>query len=201
MKITVVGTGYVGLVTGACLAEMGNHVLCLDVDTDKIAALRQGVIPIYEPNLEDMVRRNAAAQRLEFTTDTDRAVAHGTLQFIAVGTPPDEDGSADLRHVIAAAEAIGARMTDYKVVIDKSTVPVGTAERVREVVAAALARRGVAVDFAVVSNPEFLKEGAAVNDFMRPDRVVIGADDERAVLLMRALYSPYVRNRDRVLVM
>ena len=201
MKITVVGTGYVGLVTGACLAEMGNHVLCLDVDTEKIAALRQGVIPIYEPNLEDMVRRNAAAQRLEFTTDTDRAVAHGTLQFIAVGTPPDEDGSADLRHVIAAAEAIGARMTDYKVVIDKSTVPVGTAERVREVVAAALARRGVAVDFAVVSNPEFLKEGAAVNDFMRPDRVVIGADDERAVLLMRALYSPYVRNRDRVLVM
>ena len=201
MKITVVGTGYVGLVTGACLAEMGNHVLCLDVDTDKIAALRQGVIPIYEPNLEDMVRRNAAAQRLEFTTDTDRAVAHGTLQFIAVGTPPDEDGSADLRHVIAAAEAIGARMTDYKVVIDKSTVPVGTAERVREVVAAALARRGVAVDFAVVSNPEFLKEGAAVNDFMRPDRVVIGADDERAVLLMRALYSPSVRNRDRVLVM
>ncbi len=201
MKITVVGTGYVGLVTGACLAEMGNHVLCLDVDTDKIAALRQGVIPIYEPNLEDMVRRNAAAQRLEFTTDTDRAVAHGTLQFIAVGTPPDEDGSADLRHVIAAAEAIGARMTDYKVVIDKSTVPVGTAERVREVVAAALARRGVAVDFAVVSNPEVLKEGAAVNDFMRPDRVVIGADDERAVLLMRALYSPYVRNRDRVLVM
>ena len=201
MKITVVGTGYVGLVTGACLAEMGNHVLCLDVDTDKIAALRQGVIPIYEPNLEDMVLRNAAAQRLEFTTDTDRAVAHGTLQFIAVGTPPDEDGSADLRHVIAAAEAIGARMTDYKVVIDKSTVPVGTAERVREVVAAALARRGVAVDFAVVSNPEFLKEGAAVNDFMRPDRVVIGADDERAVLLMRALYSPYVRNRDRVLVM
>ena len=201
MKITVVGTGYVGLVTGACLAEMGNHVLCLDVDTDKIAALRQGVIPIYEPNLEDMVRRNAAAQRLEFTTDTDRAVAHGTLQFIAVGTPPDEDGSADLRHVIAAAEAIGARMTDYKVVIGKSTVPVGTAERVREVVAAALARRGVAVDFAVVSNPEFLKEGAAVNDFMRPDRVVIGADDERAVLLMRALYSPYVRNRDRVLVM
>ena len=201
MKITVVGTGYVGLVTGACLAEMGNHVLCLDVDTDKIAALRQGVIPIYEPNLEDMVRRNAAAQRLEFTTDTDRAVAHGTLQFIAVGTPPDEDGSADLRHVIAAAEAIGARMTDYKVVIDKSTVPVGTAERVREVVAAALARRGVAVDFAVVSNPEVLKEGAAVNDFMRPDRVVIGADDERAVLLMRALYSPSVRNRDRVLVM
>ncbi len=201
MKITVTGTGYVGLVTGACLAEMGNHVLCLDVDADKIALLNAGEIPIHEPNLAEVVRRNAAAQRLEFTTDADRAVAHGTLQFIAVGTPPGEDGSADLRHVLAAAATIGERMTDYKVVIDKSTVPVGTAERVREVVRAALQRRGVVVDFAVVSNPEFLKEGAAVEDFMRPDRVVIGADDERAVLLMRALYAPYVRNRDRVLVM
>ncbi len=201
MKITVTGTGYVGLVTGACLAEMGNHVLCLDVDADKIALLNAGKIPIHEPHLADVVRRNAAAQRLEFTTDADRAVAHGTLQFIAVGTPPGEDGSADLRHVLAAAATIGERMTDYKVVIDKSTVPVGTAERVREVVRAALQRRGVVVDFAVVSNPEFLKEGAAVEDFMRPDRVVIGADDERAVLLMRALYAPYVRNRDRVLVM
>jgi UDPglucose 6-dehydrogenase len=201
MKITVVGTGYVGLVTGACLAEMGNHVLCLDVDARKIEVLNAGGIPIHEPGLQEVVQRNAAAKRLEFTTDVDRAVAHGTLQFIAVGTPPDEDGSADLQYVVAAARAIGERMTDYKVVIDKSTVPVGTAEKVRAAIDAALAARGVEVDYAVVSNPGFLMEGAAVNDFMRPDRVVIGADDERAILLMRALYAPYVRNRDRVLVM
>ncbi|HEU4460738.1 MAG TPA: UDP-glucose/GDP-mannose dehydrogenase family protein [Methylibium sp.] len=201
MKITVIGTGYVGLVTGACLAEMGNHVVCLDVDAKKIETLNAGGMPIYEPGLDDIVERNAKAGRLAFTTDVDRAVAHGTLQFIAVGTPPDEDGSADLQYVLAAARAIGERMTDYKVVIDKSTVPVGTAAQVEKVVAEALARRGVKLDFAVVSNPEFLKEGAAVNDFMRPDRVVIGADDERAILLMRALYAPYVRNRDRVLLM
>ena len=201
MKITVVGTGYVGLVTGACLSEMGNHVLCLDVDPRKIDMLNTGGIPIHEPGLEEVVQRNAEARRLEFTTDVDRAVAHGTLQFIAVGTPPDEDGSADLQYVVAAARAIGERMTDYKVVIDKSTVPVGTADKVRAAIDEALARRGVKVDYAVVSNPEFLKEGAAVNDFMRPDRVVVGADDERAVLLMRSLYAPYVRNRDRVLVM
>ena len=201
MKITVVGTGYVGLVTGACLAEMGNHVLCLDLDARKIETLNAGGIPIHEPGLEEVVQRNAAAKRLEFTTDVDRAVAHGTLQFIAVGTPPDEDGSADLQYVVAAARAIGERMTDYKVVIDKSTVPVGTADKVRAAIDAALSARGVTVEFAVVSNPEFLKEGAAVADFMRPDRVVIGADDERAILLMRSLYAPYVRNRDRVLVM
>lgn len=201
MKITVVGTGYVGLVTGACLAEMGNHVLCLDVDARKIDVLNNGGIPIHEPGLEEVVQRNAAAKRLEFTTDVDRAVAHGTLQFIAVGTPPDEDGSADLQYVVAAARAIGERMTDYKVVIDKSTVPVGTSDKVRAAIEQALAARGVKLEFAVVSNPEFLKEGAAVADFMRPDRVVIGADDERAVLLMRSLYAPYVRNRDRVLVM
>lgn len=201
MKITVIGTGYVGLVTGACLAEMGNHVLCLDVDAAKIELLKSGGIPIYEPMLKDVVRRNVDAQRLEFTTDVDRGVAHGTLQFIAVGTPPGEDGAADLKDVLAAARSIGERMTDYKVVVDKSTVPVGTAERVRAAIAQAQAVRGVQIDFAVVSNPEFLKEGAAVEDFMRPDRVVIGADDERAVLLMRALYAPYVRNRDRVLVM
>ncbi|WP_421881387.1 UDP-glucose dehydrogenase family protein [Methylibium sp.] len=201
MKITVVGTGYVGLVTGACLAEMGNHVLCLDLDARKIEMLNAGGIPIHEPGLEEVVQRNAAAKRLEFTTDVDRAVAHGTLQFIAVGTPPDEDGSADLQYVVAAARAIGERMTDYKVVIDKSTVPVGTADKVRAAIDAALSARGVTVEFAVVSNPEFLKEGAAVADFMRPDRVVIGADDERAILLMRSLYAPYVRNRDRVLVM
>ena len=201
MKITVVGTGYVGLVTGACLAEMGNHVLCLDLDARKIETLNAGGIPIHEPGLEEVVQRNAAAKRLEFTTDVDRAVAHGTLQFIAVGTPPDEDGSADLQYVVAAARAIGERMTDYKVVIDKSTVPVGTSDKVRAAIEAALAARGVTLEFAVVSNPEFLKEGAAVADFMRPDRVVIGADDERAILLMRSLYAPYVRNRDRVLVM
>ncbi|WP_295640786.1 UDP-glucose/GDP-mannose dehydrogenase family protein [uncultured Methylibium sp.] len=201
MKITVIGTGYVGLVTGACLAEMGNHVVCLDVDARKIALLNGGGIPIHEPGLEEVVRRNAGAKRLEFTTDVDRAVAHGTLQFIAVGTPPGEDGSADLQYVLAAARTIGERMTDYKVVIDKSTVPVGTGEKVRATIAAALAARGLELDFAIVSNPEFLKEGAAVPDFMRPDRVVIGADDERAILLMRALYAPYVRNRDRVMVM
>ncbi|HXD07063.1 MAG TPA: UDP-glucose/GDP-mannose dehydrogenase family protein [Burkholderiaceae bacterium] len=201
MKITVVGTGYVGLVTGACLAEMGNHVLCLDLDKRKIAMLEEGGIPIHEPGLEEVVRRNVRGGRLQFTTDVDRAVAHGTLQFIAVGTPPDEDGSADLRHVLDAARSIGERMTDYKVIIDKSTVPVGTADRVRETVAKALAERDLALEFSVVSNPEFLKEGAAVADFMRPDRVVVGADDERAVYLMKALYAPFVRNHDRLLVM
>jgi UDPglucose 6-dehydrogenase len=201
MKVTVVGTGYVGLVTGACLSEFGNHVVCLDVDPRKIEILQGGGLPIHEPGLLDIVQRNVQGGRLEFTTDVDKAVAHGTLQFIAVGTPPGEDGSADLQYVLAAARAIGERMTDHKVVIDKSTVPVGTADKVREVVAESLAARGVKVDFAVASNPEFLKEGDAVNDFMRPDRVVIGADDERAVLLLRSLYAPFVRNRDRVIVM
>ena len=201
MKITIVGTGYVGLVTGACLAEMGNHVMCLDVDAQKIRTLDEGGIPIHEPGLLDMVTRNRAAGRLQFTTDVPAAVGHGTLQFIGVGTPPDEDGSADLQYVLAAARNIGRHMTDYKVVIDKSTVPVGTADRVKEVIAAELGYRGLELEFAVVSNPEFLKEGAAVEDFMRPDRIVVGADDERAVLLMRALYSPFIRNHDRLLVM
>lgn len=201
MKITVVGTGYVGLVTGACLAEMGNHVVCLDVDARKIAVLNAGGIPIHEPGLLEVVQHNAQGGRLEFTTDVDRAVAHGTLQFIAVGTPPGEDGSADLQYVLAAARAIGQRMTDYKVVIDKSTVPVGTAGKVRAEIDAALAARSLKLDFAVVSNPEFLKEGAALADFMRPDRVVIGAEDERAILLMRSLYAPFIRNRERLLVM
>jgi UDPglucose 6-dehydrogenase len=201
MKITVVGTGYVGLVTGACLAEMGNHVVCLDLDGRKIETLHDGGLTIHEPGLHDIVRRNAAAGRLEFTTDVARAVAHGTLQFIAVGTPPDEDGSADLQYVLAAARSIGRLMTDHKVIVDKSTVPVGTADQVRAAVADELRQRGVTLDFAVVSNPEFLKEGAAVDDFMRPDRVIIGADDERAVLLMRSIYAPFVRNHDRILVM
>ena len=201
MKITVVGTGYVGLVTGTCLAEMGNHVVCLDVDAAKIRVLEDGGLPIHEPGLLEMVQRNRQGGRLQFTTDVVAAVNHGTLQFIGVGTPPDGDGSADLQYVLAAARNVGRYMTDYKVVIDKSTVPVGTAERVRDAVAEELAARGIKLDFAVVSNPEFLKEGTAVADFMRPDRIIIGADDERAVLLMRALYSPFIRNHDRLVIM
>ena len=202
MKVTVIGTGYVGLVTGACLAEMGNHVVCLDVDDRKIRILNEGGIPIHEPGLEEIVARNRAAGRLQFTTDVAQAVAHGTLQFIGVGTPPDEDGSADMQYVLAAARSIGRHMTDYKVVVDKSTVPVGTADRVKAVIAEELAARGLAgSEFAVVSNPEFLKEGAAVEDCMRPDRIVVGADDERAVLLMRALYTPFMRNHDRLQLM
>ncbi|MBK8578460.1 MAG: UDP-glucose/GDP-mannose dehydrogenase family protein [Candidatus Accumulibacter sp.] len=201
MKVTVIGTGYVGLVTGACLSEMGNHVVCLDVDERKIEILNSGGIPIHEPGLEQMVSRNAAAGRLQFTTDVVAAVHHGTLQFIGVGTPPDEDGSADLQYVLAAARSIGRHMTDYKVVIDKSTVPVGTADRVRAAVHEALTERGLSMEFAVVSNPEFLKEGAAVDDFMRPDRIIVGADDERATLLMRAIYAPFSRNRDKLQLM
>jgi UDPglucose 6-dehydrogenase len=201
MKITVVGAGYVGLVTGACLSEMGNHVVCLDVDSRKIEMLRGGEVPIHEPGLAEMVQRNAAAGRLQFTTDMAAAVAHGTLQFIGVGTPPDEDGSADLQYVVAAAENIGRHMTDYKVIVDKSTVPVGTADRVRQTVADALKARGIKLEFAVVSNPEFLKEGAAVDDFMKPDRVVIGSDSERAVALMKELYSPFVRTEQPIVVM
>lgn len=201
MKVTIIGTGYVGLVTGACLAEMGNHVVCLDLDAKKIQVLNDGGIPIYEPGLKEIVQRNVAGGRLQFTTDVERAVNHGTMQFIGVGTPPDEDGSADLQYVLAAARSIGRYMTDYKVVIDKSTVPVGTADKVKAVIADELAKRGKTVDFAVVSNPEFLKEGAAVEDFMRPDRIVVGADDERSVLLMRALYAPYIRSNERLLVM
>ncbi|RQP26326.1 UDP-glucose dehydrogenase family protein [Piscinibacter terrae] len=201
MKITVIGTGYVGLVTGTCLAEMGNHVMCLDVDEKKIRILEEGGIPIHEPGLLEMVTRNRAAGRLQFTTDVIKAVNHGTLQFIGVGTPPDEDGSADLQYVLAAARNVGKHMTDYKVVINKSTVPVGTGDKVRAAVAEELKKRGSDVEFAVVSNPEFLKEGAAVEDFMRPDRIVVGGDDERAILLMRALYSPFIRNHDRLLVM
>ena len=201
MKITVIGTGYVGLVSGTCLAEVGNDVLCLDLDRNKIDILRQGGIPIYEPGLEDMVKRNVAAGRLRFTTDVEESVAHGTIQFIAVGTPPDEDGSADLQYVVAAARNIGRYMQDYKVVVDKSTVPVGTADRVRAALQEELDRRGVKFDFNVVSNPEFLKEGAAVEDFMRPDRIVVGTDDERATQLMRTLYAPFQRNHERLIVM
>ena len=201
MKITVIGSGYVGLVTGTCLAEVGNDVLCLDVDAAKIATLNAGGVPIHEPGLESLIQRNVAAGRLRFTTDADAAVAHGALQFIAVGTPPEEDGSADMQYVLAAARGIGRRMTEYKIVVDKSTVPVGTADRVRTAIAEELAARGLTTAFAVASNPEFLKEGAAVEDFMRPDRIVIGADDERAIAALRAVYAPFMRNRDRLLVM
>ena len=201
MKITMTGSGYVGLVTGACMAEVGNDVLCFDIDQARIAALQKGVVPIHEPGLTEMIRRNAAAGRLRFTPDLDQAVAHGMLQFIAVGTPSDEDGSADMSHVIAAAKGIGSRMSDYKIIVDKSTVPVGTADRVRATIAAELAARRVALQFAVVSNPEFLKEGAAIEDFMRPDRIVIGASDEYAVAVMRGVYAPFQRSHDRLLVM
>ena len=197
----MIGTGYVGLVTGTCLAEVGNDVLCLDIDAGKIDTLNRGGVPIHEPGLEPMIRRNVEAGRLSFTTDVDAAVAHGALQFIAVGTPPDEDGSADMRYVLAAARNIGQRMTGYRIIVDKSTVPVGTADRVRTAVAEELATRGAKIPFAVVSNPEFLKEGVAVEDFMRPDRVVIGADDERAIATMRTVYAPFQRNRERLLVM
>ena len=201
MKITVIGTGYVGLVSGACLAEVGNDVLCLDLDAGKIRLLEAGGMPIHEPGLLDMVARNRAAGRLRFTTDVAQAVAHGLLQFIAVGTPPDEDGSADLQYVVAAARSIGRHLDGYKVVVDKSTVPVGTADRVRAAVAAELAARGTKAEFSVVSNPEFLKEGAAVEDFMRPDRIVIGAEEARAIDLMRQLYAPFQRSHSRLIVM
>ncbi len=201
MKISIIGTGYVGLVSGTCLAELGNDVMCLDVDQGKIDMLKRGEIPIYEPGLEALVTRNVAAGRLHFTTDFAESAKHGEVQFIAVGTPPDEDGSADLQYVLAAARNIGRHMDGYRVVVDKSTVPVGTAEMVRAAVAAELAARGATFEFSVVSNPEFLKEGAAVDDFMRPDRIVIGATDERARQIMRAIYAPIQRNHERMIMM
>ncbi|MDP2810421.1 MAG: UDP-glucose/GDP-mannose dehydrogenase family protein [Rhodocyclaceae bacterium] len=203
MKITIIGTGYVGLVSGTCLAEVGNDVLCLDVDANKIRTLNEGGIPIHEPGLEGMVAKNRAAGRLRFTTDVEEAVAHGDVQFIAVGTPPDEDGSADLQYVVAAARNIGRHMSGHKVVVDKSTVPVGTADKVRAVIAGELGARGAAIGFSVASNPEFLKEGAAVEDFMKPDRIIIGADpdDARAIDLMRQIYAPFQRNHERLVVM
>ena len=201
MKITIIGTGYVGLVTGACLAELGNDVFCLDVDQRKIDILNSGGIPIHEPGLTDIVTRNRAAGRLKFSTDVAASVAHGDIQFIAVGTPPDEDGSADLQYVLAAARNIGRHMNGFKVIVDKSTVPVGTADKVRAAIDAELKARDSLGKFSVVSNPEFLKEGAAVEDFMRPDRIVIGCDDtpegQQAHTLMRKLYAPFNRNHER----
>jgi UDPglucose 6-dehydrogenase len=201
MKITVVGSGYVGLVSGACMAEVGNHVLCLDVDEAKIKILQSGGIPIHEPGLLEMVQRNVAAGRLSFTTDVKSAVEFGVVQFIAVGTPPDEDGSADLQYVVAAARNIGKYMTEYKVVVDKSTVPVGTADKVSSAIAEELASRKSDLSYSVVSNPEFLKEGAAIEDFMRPDRIIIGAEDNTAIDLMRSIYAPFQRNHERLVMM
>jgi UDPglucose 6-dehydrogenase len=201
MRVTIFGSGYVGLVTGACLADAGNHVVCIDVDAAKIERLKAGEVPIHEPGLEALIRRNAEAGRLEFTTDVVRGVAHGLYQLIAVGTPPGEDGSADLSHVLTVARSIGTHLSRYCVVITKSTVPVGTADKVYAEMTRTLAARGAEVEFDVVSNPEFLKEGAAVNDFMRPDRVVIGSGSARATELMRALYEPFIRNHDRLIVM
>jgi UDPglucose 6-dehydrogenase len=209
MKITIIGTGYVGLVTGACLAEIGHDVFCLDVDPRKIEILNSGGVPIHEPGLQEIIRRTQAAGRITFSTDVEASVAHGDVQFIAVGTPPDEDGSADLQYVLEAARNIGRTMAGFKVIVDKSTVPVGTAQRVHAVVEEELARRGLSNDaqhrFSVVSNPEFLKEGAAVDDFMRPDRIVIGIDEDepgvRARELMKRLYAPFNRNHERTLYM
>ncbi|MEO1873923.1 MAG: UDP-glucose/GDP-mannose dehydrogenase family protein [Cobetia sp.] len=201
MKITVFGTGYVGLVTGTCLADVGHDVICMDVDAAKIDGLKQGEIPIFEPGLESMVLRNVEAGRLNFTTDARQAVEHGVLQFIAVGTPPDEDGSADLKYVLAVAGTIGEHMNDYKVIIDKSTVPVGTADRVTARVAEVLAERGESVDFDVCSNPEFLKEGAALEDFTRGARIVVGTDSEKVRERMRECYAPYNRNHEKLMFM
>jgi UDPglucose 6-dehydrogenase len=207
MKITVIGTGYVGLVSGACLADLGNDVLCFDIDPKKIDLLNSGGVPIYEPGLAEVIKRNFESGRLRFTTDVVSSVAHGLVQMIAVGTPPDEDGSADLQYVLAAARNIGRYMTDYKVIVDKSTVPVGTADKVHAVIAEELKQRAIAskapqsMTYSVVSNPEFLKEGAALDDFNRPDRIVIGADDELAIKYMRKIYAPFQRNHDRLIVM
>jgi len=201
MNISVVGTGYVGLVTGACLADMGNHVFCLDLDAAKVTALNAGHVPIYEPGLESVVKRNRDAGRLSFSTDVAASVAHGVLQLIAVGTPPGGDGSADLQHVLAAARALGRHMDGYRVVVNKSTVPVGTADKVRAAIEEELSKRKTKHPFSVVSNPEFLKEGAAVEDFMRPDRIIVGSEDERATALLRELYAPFQRNHDRLMLM
>jgi UDPglucose 6-dehydrogenase len=201
MRVTVFGSGYVGLVTGVCLAEVGNDVLCIDVDQLKIDNLKKGIIPIYEPGLEDLVKDNQQAGRIKFTTDIQEAVSHGVFQFIAVGTPPDEDGAADLQYVLAVAKSIAAYMNDYRIIVDKSTVPVGTADKVKETILEEQAKRGVAIDFDVVSNPEFLKEGAAINDFMKPDRIIVGTDNPRTAELLKALYAPFNRSHERIITM
>ena len=201
MRVCIFGTGYVGLVTGTCLAEVGHDVVCVDIDQAKVDGLNRGIIPIYEPGLEPMVKANHAAGRLRFTTDAPSGIAHGDVLFIAVGTPPDEDGSADLQYVLAVARTIGRHLARPAVVVDKSTVPVGTADKVRAAIADELAQRGAAIAFDVVSNPEFLKEGAAVEDCMRPDRIVLGADNPAAVDKLKRLYAPFNRNHDRIVAM
>jgi UDPglucose 6-dehydrogenase len=201
MRVTIFGSGYVGLVTGACLADAGNHVICVDVDQEKIERLNRGEVPIYEPGLEALLQRNIKAGRITFTTDAAKGVEHGLFQLIAVSTPLNEDGTADLRHVLTVARTIGENLGRYAIVLSKSTVPVGTADKVSAKVAAALAQRNAAIEFDVVSNPEFLKEGAAVEDFMRPDRVVVGTDNPRTMELLRALYEPFTRNHERFVVM
>jgi UDPglucose 6-dehydrogenase len=201
MKITIFGSGYVGLVTGACFAEVGNDVLCVDIDENKINRLLKGEIPIYEPGLDEMVVNNIREGRLRFTTSITEGVDFGLYQFIAVGTPPDEDGSADLSHVLSVADSIGRNMEDYRIVIDKSTVPVGTADLVSETIRTVLAERGKALDFDVVSNPEFLKEGNAVDDFMKPDRIIVGVDNPRTKELLRNLYAPFNRSHERFIAM
>ncbi|RAO77969.1 UDP-glucose dehydrogenase family protein [Dyella jiangningensis] len=201
MKVTIFGTGYVGLVTGACLAEMGNHVVCVDIDAGKVERLKKGEIPIFEPGLEPIVKRNYASGQLDFTTHPAPSIEHGQIVFIAVGTPPDEDGSADLKYVLSVARTIGQHLDKYTVVVNKSTVPVGTADRVRAAIAEELEKRGASVEFDVVSNPEFLKEGDAVEDCLRPDRIIIGSSSERAVNVLRKLYAPFNRNHDRTVVM
>ncbi len=201
MNVTIYGSGYVGLVTGALLADVGNNVLCVDIDQTKVDALKQGIVPIYEPGLEDIVKRNLEANRLDFTTDTDRAVSFSELQFIAVGTPPGEDGSADLQHVLAVAGAVGERMTERKLLVNKSTVPVGTADTVTACIKQHLTERNADLQITVISNPEFLKEGAAIDDFMKPDRIIVGTEDSYAMECMRTLYAPFCRNRDRLMFM
>ncbi|MDJ0757907.1 MAG: UDP-glucose/GDP-mannose dehydrogenase family protein [Woeseiaceae bacterium] len=201
MRLTIFGSGYVGLVTGACMAEVGNHVVCVDIDEAKIDRLNNSDIPIYEPGLDTYIERNVEAGRLEFTTDAKKGVDHGLFQFIAVGTPPDEDGSADLKHVLAVAKSIGSVMSDYRIIVNKSTVPVGTADAVKSEVMQALDARGESIEFDVVSNPEFLKEGAAIGDFMKPDRIIVGTDNPRTTELLKTLYEPFNRNHDRVIGM
>ncbi|MCL6260005.1 UDP-glucose/GDP-mannose dehydrogenase family protein [Aquiflexum sp. TKW24L] len=201
MKITVVGTGYVGLVSGACFSEVGIEVVCVDIDQKKIDNLKNGIMPIYEPGLEEIVKRNFSSGRLQFSTNLGEAIKDSKVAFIAVGTPPGEDGSADLKYVLAVADEIGRTMTDYIVIATKSTVPVTTGEKVRAAIKAALEKRGSDLPFAVASNPEFLKEGAAVDDFMKPDRIVIGVDDEKAEEIMKRLYKPFQLNGDRIIYM
>jgi UDPglucose 6-dehydrogenase len=201
MNLTIIGTGYVGLVTGACFAEMGSTVICVDIDEKKIENLKKGILPIYEPGLENLVIQNFKEGTLTFATSLKEASQFSNVFFIAVGTPPGEDGSADLQYVLQVAKEIGQNINDYSVIVDKSTVPVGTAEKVKDKIQNELDKRGVDVEFDVVSNPEFLKEGAAVNDFLKPDRIVIGADSKQAEKIMRRLYAPFSRNREKIILM